>query len=304
MNSVCLYCEATLSPYINRLRDFRFGVPGTFRLARCTQCEALIADPMPDDKAIERFYASYYTHQPPPAPPKALQKLWPLPRRRRLDERRMTYYLTGERGRLLEIGCGAGERLLALRQEGWEVVGQDIDEAAGRLVRHTGIPVARRRLEDCGFQSESFDVVAMAHVMEHVRSPRSLLLRSWDLVAPGGSLVVIGPLATGFGRRVLGRHWASYHAPFHLAIPGIASMERLAQSAGIPAGTTLTNVLFADVVVATSLETVFRSRGLHGRVPYALRLLSGVASQCIATPLHLWHPAVGTEFTWSATKAA
>lgn len=300
---LCVYCEGTTWPYVNNLKDYRYGVEGSFCLSRCINCGALIADPMPCESDIEGFYGSYYTHQASASPPAVLQKLWPLPRRRRMAEHNMTYYLPRGGGSLLEVGCGAGDRLLALYELGWSVVGQDTDPAAGRLVSDTGIPIARCALNECNFEPGSFDVVAMAHVIEHVRSPESLLRSSWELVAPGGRLVVIGPLATAFGRYIFGHHWFNYHVPFHVAIPGPISMACLAERIGIPRGTTATNVLFADVLVAASLETLLAAWGFRGRMTYALRVLLGALSQCVTTPLHKWRPSIGTEFVWAATKA-
>lgn len=72
--------------------------------------------------------------------------------------------------RVLEVGCGNGKTLSALREMGCEVVGMDFSEEAikqcARLV--PGIDVRQGDLLDMPFEDGSFDIVVMSHVLEHV----------------------------------------------------------------------------------------------------------------------------------------
>jgi SAM-dependent methyltransferase len=95
-----------------------------------------------------------------------------------------------ERGRLLEVGCGAGRYLRALRALRPELalVGADLSRAA--LARLAALaPGVERRLvtgEALPAADAEFDAVLAIDVLEHVRDPDRLLSEVHRVLAPGG----------------------------------------------------------------------------------------------------------------------
>jgi O-antigen chain-terminating methyltransferase len=100
---------------------------------------------------------------------------------------------------VLDIGCGRGEWLALLRDEGFRVEGIDIDPAMLEPARERGLPV---RVGDgiahlAGLRAESVAVVSAFHVVEHLpfEQLQALVRESQRVLRPGGLLVLETPNA-------------------------------------------------------------------------------------------------------------
>jgi len=106
-----------------------------------------------------------------------------------------------EGGTLLDLGCGAGLGVAAVKALRPDVryfiadAYQDcLDETATRLGGAEGTYL----LNDAGFDPgavirDRFDVVLMSHVLEHLMDPVTGLGRALGLAAPGGALILATP---------------------------------------------------------------------------------------------------------------
>jgi SAM-dependent methyltransferase len=169
----------------------------------------------------------------------------------------------GERGRLLDVGCGNGRFLGEMRSLGWDVVGVEPDPQAAAVARENqGVPVVEGMLEDAAFEPASFDAVHLSHVVEHVYDPVSLLTECRRVLRPGGRLVLTTPNLDGLGHRVFGPAWRGLEPPRHLHLFTPASIAECARRAG-----------FAEVAVRTSArlargiwwDSRLAERAYHGR---------------------------------------
>ena len=132
--------------------------------------------------SVRDFYESFWA-DPPDAPP------WEW-------ERRKTLLLAEARPgeRVLDLGCGAGAFLTALREAGADPVGVEIAEAAVERARTTGVEV--RLLEPDGtlpFGHGEFDLVWCSEVLEHVPDALALLQETRRVLKPGGRLLLTVP---------------------------------------------------------------------------------------------------------------
>jgi 2-polyprenyl-3-methyl-5-hydroxy-6-metoxy-1,4-benzoquinol methylase len=106
-------------------------------------------------------------------------------------------------GNVLEVGAAGGEFLELLKKRGWEVSGVEISEPAVRAAhRNYGLTLEQGVLEDVAYPSNTFDVVLLYHVLEHVRYPLETLAEIRRILKPGGSIIVELPNPTGFDARV------------------------------------------------------------------------------------------------------
>lgn len=99
--------------------------------------------------------------------------------------------LDGVRGAVLELGCGGGSFLRALRQHRPDlaVVGLDISARALMHARDRGATrVVRGDVERLPFADGSVDAVVFFDVLEHVPHPDALLAEAARVLRPGGRL--------------------------------------------------------------------------------------------------------------------
>lgn len=97
-------------------------------------------------------------------------------------------------GKLLEVGCAHGFLLNHLRSQNWNVKGLEVSPiAAGYATDNLGLDVYCGKLEDAGYSDNSFDVVLLLDVLEHLHRPFEALNEIGRILAPGGVLVVQCP---------------------------------------------------------------------------------------------------------------
>ena len=122
----------------------------------------------------------------------------------------------GTPGRVLEVGCGHGWMLNALRAYGWQVCGMERSEGSARFaIQELHLPVLVGDLE--ALQSEpTFDLIVMHHVLEHLPEPRTVLRQCAERLKEGGTLLICVPNRGSWQFRMSGARWFHLDVPRHL----------------------------------------------------------------------------------------
>jgi SAM-dependent methyltransferase len=117
--------------------------------------------------------------------------VWRFGQERRLGLARKYVPLEGRR--ILDIGCGIGMYLLAMRAFSEQVCGVDIDAQraaqAHQQLRHIAVASA----EQLPFVHNAFDVVLLHEVVEHLRDDRGAIQEAYRVLAPGGRMIIFAP---------------------------------------------------------------------------------------------------------------
>jgi 2-polyprenyl-3-methyl-5-hydroxy-6-metoxy-1,4-benzoquinol methylase len=101
---------------------------------------------------------------------------------------------------ILDIGCGNGEFLHQLRDEGYvSLAGHEIPGAELRHLELMGIKVYRD-MDWSSVPSGAFDVITMLDVAEHVRRPVELFEQCFRMLRMGGYLYFHTPVVTKLDR--------------------------------------------------------------------------------------------------------
>lgn len=118
---------------------------------------------------------------------------WHVAKRRLLTDYLKSYFPPP--AKILEVGVGAGGNLIFLKTMGYEVRGFDIMPEAVQYCRESGLDEVS--VHDISkpwpVDSESFDVVVMMDVLEHVDRQLDALNFAKKAIASNGGLVVSVP---------------------------------------------------------------------------------------------------------------
>ena len=118
-------------------------------------------------------------------------------------------------GKLLELGCAYGF-FLAEAQRYFETHGIEVSESAVRYCRSLGLDVEQGVLtEEYVQRGESFDVVVMLDVVEHLTEPDRVLHLLRRAMKPGGKLLLSTGDWESVVSRTMGRYWRLMTPPQH-----------------------------------------------------------------------------------------
>lgn len=136
--------------------------------------------------------------------------------------------------RLLEIGFGHGIYLKDMHRLGWDVYGCDISRSkVERLKQELGDDhVFLGVLADIPLPPESFDLIALWHVIEHLHDPGTMLDRIRKLLRPGGLVIIGTPNVQSLEARLLGRWWSGFDVPRHLVVFSQKGLVQLLEDRG------------------------------------------------------------------------
>jgi len=134
---------------------------------------------------------------------------------------------------ILDIGCGPGGTLAALRSEGYaNVMGIDLSAEAVEACGRKGLNVQRCDARDfaAGHDGPRFGLIVMSHVLEHL--PKERIIETvasirGRLLQPGGSLFVAVPNA----QSNTGCYWA-YEDFTHTTLFTAGSLHFVLKAAG------------------------------------------------------------------------
>ncbi len=98
-------------------------------------------------------------------------------------------------GRVLDVGCASGGLLALLRGRAGHLAGLELSSTAAGAAAAAGDEVVCGAIEDPGlpFEPDSFDLVVLADVLEHLTDPAAGLARATAWCRPGGAVLVSVP---------------------------------------------------------------------------------------------------------------
>lgn len=205
-----------------------------WKLRRCNDCGIVFVWPQPTQLELEALYrkeAGYFaTAQTDLTSVPAESARW-------LHDAIAKHGISS--GNLLDLGCANGSLMYAMRGLGWETSGVDVNGDAVEIARKHGLDARVGTLESARFDDNTFDVVYLGDVIEHVPSPGAVCQEIHRVLRPGGLVVMRTPnAACGFASLTLsassitGSSWAHSEAPYHLHEFTPRGLARLLESIG------------------------------------------------------------------------
>jgi len=186
--------------------------------------------------------------------------------------------------RCLDLGAGNGMTLRCLSRLGWEATGVEIDQvAAEQACRFSGCEVRAGALSDAGFRSGVFHMIHVSHVIEHLPDLKQTLELCFDLLAPGGRLVLIYPNPNSLLARRIHKFAVTWDPPRHLVIPPSGSLVSLLRRIGFDRVRSETSARFAVPYRAVSRRYLrgIVARGFEAKAQMSDRLFKLFETLCV-----------------------
>jgi len=133
---------------------------------------------------------------------------------------------------VLDVGCGTGWISALWKRAGADVIGLEPSPVRAAYARDNyGLKVQSSSLEDLD-PRDTYDVVIMRHVLEHLPDPFAALGKISGLLKAGGLLLIIVPNIDCIGRYLFETKWP-WVLPAHCIFFNPRSLRSLAQRAGL-----------------------------------------------------------------------
>lgn len=227
----CPACDNESFTHLFDVKD-HFLSGETFSLNQCNSCGLISTFPMPQEKDLSDYYLSekYISHSARPL--NLFEFLYQSVRKHTLKRKARLSAGFSKGKELLDIGCATGEFLVACKKEGFEVTGVEPSEKA----RETALKIHNLKIYDLpalsGFRDQTYDVITMWHVLEHVMDINHRLKQIYRLLKKDGVLIMALPNPESFDATHYKSFWAAYDVPRHLFHFNRNSLKMLAHKHG------------------------------------------------------------------------
>lgn len=225
----CPVCsKSSFSNYLN-VEDYTVSHK-EFTIQQCNSCYFLLTNPRPSEEDIGQYYQSndYISHHDDGK--NVMDKVYTSVRNHTIKEKvKLINELSVSKGALLDIGCGTGAFVQAVKTDGWNVAGTEPDQGARTIANEKAAGRIYSDIYNPSFDSQQFDIITLWHVLEHVHKLNETI--SWLSLhlKENGKIIIAVPNPQSYDALKYGRFWAAYDVPRHLYHFTKASMQKLLQ---------------------------------------------------------------------------
>ena len=185
----------------------------TFDLYHDEDLDMLITYPQPSLENLGKYYESvdYISHTD--SKRSLFEKCYHFIKSVALKNKlNLVNSLQPAKGSILDIGAGTGDFLSVVKENGWNTIGVEPSEKAKAIAKRKGVSFVEETSE---LENNSFDVITMWHVLEHVPNLDNQIKELKRLLKPNGSLIIAVPNFKSFDAKQYGNFWAAYDVPIH-----------------------------------------------------------------------------------------
>lgn len=189
-----------------------------FYIVSCKQCDFKFTNPRPESKSIHKYYDSenYISHSNNNSG--FFNKIYHYIKKVTIKNKiRIIEKLQPKNKTLLDIGCGTGSFLGIIQSKGWNVKGIEPNEKARKAAIEDHSITVLDESELINLPNNSFSVITMWHVMEHVHSIKQRTHEIYNLLETGGFAIIAVPNHTSWDAKYYSEYWAAYDVPRHLS---------------------------------------------------------------------------------------
>jgi len=198
--------------FFQKVRDYSVSKE-IFELHHNPEYDMLLTFPKPSLEKLPGYYESddYISHTD--GKRSLFERMYHLIKNVALKNKLKLINTQSPKGKLLDIGAGTGDFLVVAKTDGWQTTGIEPSQKAKTIAINKGVTFADSlaTLED-----NSFDVITMWHVLEHVPNLEEYISELKRLLKPSGTIVIAVPNFKSFDANFYGKYWAAFDVPRHL----------------------------------------------------------------------------------------
>lgn len=143
-------------------------------------------------------------------------------------------------GTLLDVGCSSGQVMYWARNRGLKPKGVEINKRTADMAAKNGFEVYNGFLENAPFEKNSFDLIFLGDIIEHVNDPREFLKEVVSFLKPRGLVVISTPNVNCFWSKLTFQFyklfkipWTSATPPYHLFQFSFENLNMLTSEFGL-----------------------------------------------------------------------
>jgi 2-polyprenyl-3-methyl-5-hydroxy-6-metoxy-1,4-benzoquinol methylase len=185
-------------------------------LVQCLNCNLVFSDKQPSQEEIDRIQRKekWKDHITPEA----------IKRYNHVLDRFEHFRKTN---RLLDLDCSHGEFLEMARERGWKVYGTADTSESLSLCRSKGLDICEGSFNFSDFDEDTFDIVCVRSVLEHVTNPNEILQKIRSVLRTGGLVYATTPNYNSILRIRLREKYSLISFPFRLVYYSRKPFKRL-----------------------------------------------------------------------------
>jgi 2-polyprenyl-3-methyl-5-hydroxy-6-metoxy-1,4-benzoquinol methylase len=162
------------------------GLRGTQYLVKCTNCKMIYESPRYDAKTIIQGYTNSEESNHDSQYRMRVKSFY-------LALKKHSNYIPAPGAKILDVGTAGGAFLDAATQYGYIAYGMEPSSDLVFRGKARGLKIEQGTIESHKFELNSFDMVCLWDVIEHLPDPKAALCEVKKLLKPGGILLINYP---------------------------------------------------------------------------------------------------------------
>ena len=229
----CNFCNNNDTKLLFSKKD-KFGLSDRdFRVVQCQICGLIYINPRPSEDEIAKFYPDTYSWKETLTAESKITKII------RILEKIYRYHLLSyetskvvkvakrKTGKLLDVGCGAGDRLDIFRQLGFDTYGVEISASAEYARGHLGLNVKQVDLFEANYPDSFFDVITLHNVLEHTHNPQKIIEELHRILKEDGIVAIQVPNIECIQFKLFKKRWAAVDVPRDLYYFNVRLLKKI-----------------------------------------------------------------------------
>lgn len=137
-----------------------------------------------------------------------------------------------KKGKFIEVGSSLGNTVYYAKKVGWDATGIEYSKSACQFAKERfNVDLLNGKVEELKISKNSFDLVCIFEVIEHVEDPEALLKMANSWLKEKGYLVLTTPNGGSDSAKFYFRKWQGYHID-HLQVFSFEALRKLLNNNG------------------------------------------------------------------------